>query len=118
MELENIFDNLFKSFFYSFSQSKDSNSSNDKDRINNYLEEVKKNYGGKIETTYDKLIQVTKIWTSEDGKISRKFSYFLAEDKKDAIAIEQLQDELQAALTAQNYEQCAILRDKIKLLQA
>jgi protein-arginine kinase activator protein McsA len=110
---DSFFEDAFKSFFSGFIGE-----TNDKKRIKQTLDEITEQYGGKVETKYENLIKVSKTWTSDDGKSTKTFSYYITDEQgKDSIELEKLQDELQAALASQEYEKCAIIRDKINELK-
>lgn len=78
------------------------------------LYDLKRNYGGKIETTYEKLTRVTKTWTSEDGKyVSKSVTYVNGEPNTNEIKLQELLAMKDEALQKEDYEKCAALKKEI-----
>jgi len=80
--------------------------------------DLKKKFGGKIETTYEKLTKVTKTWTSEDGKyISKSVSYVTGEPDANELKLTELIVLKEEALAKEEYEKCAELKKQIDELK-
>jgi protein-arginine kinase activator protein McsA len=82
------------------------------------LYDLRKLYGGKIETTYEKLTRVTKTWTSEDGKyVSKSISYVNGEPDTKELKLQELLALKEEALMKEDYEKCASLKKEIEELK-
>ena len=71
----------------------------------NSLESMKAKHGGKIETTYQKLTKIKKVWTSEDGTMLREYVSFIeGEPDENEIRLQTLLEEKKEALKKEDYE--------------
>lgn len=105
-----------KDFFSMFDKIFDSiqKESNDDSKI----VDLKKKFGGKIETTYEKLTKVTKTWTSEDGRfVSKSVSYINREPDVNELKLTELISLKEEALVKEEYEKCAELKKQIDELK-
>jgi hypothetical protein len=97
-----MFDNLFDSI------QKENND-------DSKLLDLKKKFGGKVETTYEKLTKVTKTWTSEDGRfVSKSVSYVTGEPNVNEMKLSELISMKEEALSKEDYETCAELKKQIE----
>ena len=104
-DLFKLFDNIFDSI-----QKENSDDSK--------LLDLKKKFGGKVETTYEKLTKVTKTWTSEDGRfVSKSVSYITGEPNVNEMKLSELIALKDEALSKEDYEKCAELKKQIEELK-
>lgn len=104
-DLFRIFDSIFESI------QKDSND-------DNKIIDLKSKFGGKIETTYEKLTKITKTWTSEDGKyVSKSVSYTTGEPDVNELKLNELISLKEKALANEEYEKCVELKRQIDELK-
>ena len=100
---------LFDSIFFSIQKE---------DNDDNKILDLKKKFGGKVETTYEKLTKVTKTWTSEDGKyVSKSVSYVTGEPNVNEMKLSELIALKEEALSKEDYERCADLKKQIEELK-
>jgi excinuclease UvrABC nuclease subunit len=84
----------------------------------NSLESMKAKHGGKIETTYQKLTKIKKVWTSEDGTMLREYVSFIeGEPDENEIRLQTLLEEKKEALKKEDYERCAEIKKEIEALK-
>jgi hypothetical protein len=103
---------FFKMFDSLFDSIQKENSDDSK------LLNLKKKFGGKVETSYEKLTKVTKTWTSEDGRfVSKSISYVTGEPNMDEIKLSELLAMKEEALSKEDYETCAELKKQIEELK-
>jgi|LauGreStaDraftv2_3_1035109.scaffolds.fasta_scaffold91472_2 hypothetical protein len=88
------------------------------EKSKNPLESMKAKHGGKIETTYQKLTRVKKVWTSEDGTMSQEYvSYIEGDPDEKEIKLQSLFEEKNEALKKEDYERCAEIKKEIEALK-
>lgn len=105
-----------KDFFKMFDSLFDSLQKENRD--DSKLLDLKKKFGGKVETSYEKLTKVTKIWTSEDGRFASKVvSYITGEPDVNQIKLSELIALKEEALSKEDYEKCAELKKRIEEIQ-
>ena len=88
------------------------------EKSKNPLESMKAKHGGRIETTYQKLTKVKKVWTSEDGTMLREhISYIDGDPDENEIRLQSLLEEKREALKKEDYERCAEIKKEIEALK-
>ena len=88
------------------------------EKSKNPLEIMKAKHGGKIETTYQKLTRVKKVWTSEDGTMLREsVTYIEGDPNENEIKLQSLLEEKREALKKEDYERCAEIQKEIEALK-